>query len=67
MIFISTQEYFFAAEGGVNNFYTEINLSENYFFVTNHCKRISHAKGVGGYMRRATSMEMDFGDYKGPS
>jgi hypothetical protein len=37
--------------GGVNNFHTQINLSENYFFVGEYCSRLLHEKGVGGYMK----------------
>lgn len=51
MCCIGISHFFFCRRGGVNNFYTQINLSENYFFVGRHCSRLLHEKGVGGYMK----------------
>jgi hypothetical protein len=61
----SNSRLFYEEVGGVNSFCTQINLSENYFFVGRHCSRQLHEKGVGGYMRRTTSKEIDVGDFRG--
>jgi hypothetical protein len=61
----SNSQLFSSLFFSVNSFCTQINLSENYFFSGKHCSRQLHEKGVGGYMKRATSKEIDGGDFRG--